>query len=149
MELIDPYAPLATYKKIVAQYGGEYSFFENVKMGGIGSPRLKYVSGIPEFDEIQYSDDLEQAASNIELLKNGIILRINKKQKLAVVIEHLPLLTSIRLKDQLTKDENRRRSVGTLQLIFKNQAIVVFEVGAEEYKSLQRFLKKRVLARFL
>jgi hypothetical protein len=149
MELIDPYAPLATYKKIVAQYGGEYSFFENLKMGGIGSPKLKYVSGIPEFDAIHYSDDLEQSISNIELLKNGLILRINKKQKLAVAIAELQLLTSIQLQPQLREEGDSGQKAGILKLVFENQPTVVFEVGVEEYEGLQRFLGKRVLSGFL
>lgn len=37
-----------------AVYGASYRFFEKIKLGGIGSPRMFYLSGINELDELIY-----------------------------------------------------------------------------------------------
>ncbi|MFK7807834.1 MAG: hypothetical protein AB8F74_08570 [Saprospiraceae bacterium] len=147
MRILDPYAPHATYKKIIQKYGGEYSFFEKLRMGGVGSPRVSYQSGIPEFDVVHHSDDLEQSMTNFELVKKGLIIRINKKQNLAVAIEHLELLKSVTLTSNKATTTERTGKVGTLWLEFQNYEPLYFKVGKEEYKGVQRFFEKSVFAK--
>lgn len=149
MRIIDPYAPFFTYKKIIQKYGGEYSFFEKLRIGGVGSPKLGYRSGIPEFDAIHHSDDLEHSISNIELLKDGLILRINKKQKLAVAIEQLNALESIQLDSMIVKRNDRPRQEGKLTIKFKEQNPILFDIGADEYKGITTFFSKKIFGAFM
>ncbi len=143
MRLIDPYAPFFTYKKIIAKYGGEYSFFEKLRLGGVGSPKVTYISGISEFDAIHYSEDLEQSMTNFELLKGGVIIRINKKQKLAVAIEKLELLDTVQLKTEIVAHREKQLKTGHLSIKFRNREAIAFEVGAAEYEGVVQFFRKK------
>ncbi len=71
--------------KDVRFFGGHYSFFEKVKMDGIGSPRIIYDSGIEAFDQIKRDVAGETSFVNFELLKNGLLLRLNVNQRLACI----------------------------------------------------------------
>lgn len=149
MRLIDPYTPLFTYQKIIKKYGGAYSFFGKLKIGGVGSPKVIYRSGIPEFDIIHYSDDLEKSMTNFELLKGGLIIRINKKQKLAVAIERLSILEKIVLIPRPIKQNGQSEKSGELIVKFKDQKPIQFEVGINEFDGIEKYFKKKVFAPFL
>lgn len=57
--------------------GKEYSFFEKIKLGGIGSKRMIIENVSPNLDfVINTGSDLNY--SNIELRPNGILVMINK-----------------------------------------------------------------------
>lgn len=60
-------------------FGGKYGFLERIKIRGIGSPKVIYKSGIPHFDEL---DDRvvenEIPFANFELMKNGLLIRLNR-----------------------------------------------------------------------
>jgi len=146
MRLIDPYADSNKYKKIIQSYGGEYSFFEKLKIGGVGSPKLNYISGIAEFDEIKNQDSLEISSSNIELLKAGLIIRINKRQKLAVAILHLQELEAIHFRKVENSSEQNPQALLTVQP--KADPPVTFTVGPEEYLGMKKYLEKKILKRF-
>lgn len=60
--------------------GRKFSFFESIKMNGIGSKRMMIQSVSPSMDKLMNSvSDINYA--NIELRKNGIIVHINQGLK--------------------------------------------------------------------
>ena len=60
--------------------GRKFSFFESIKMNGIGSKRMMIESVSPSMDRLMNTvSDINYA--NIELRKNGIIVHINQGLK--------------------------------------------------------------------
>lgn len=60
--------------------GHKFSFFESIKMKGVGSKRMMIESVSPNMDELMNKvADINYA--NIELRKNGIIVHINQGLK--------------------------------------------------------------------
>ncbi len=60
--------------------GRRFSFFESIKMNGIGSKRMIIESVSPSMDRLMNTvSDINYA--NIELRKNGIIVHINQGLK--------------------------------------------------------------------
>ncbi len=72
-------------KKDLKIFGGAYSFFEKLKKKGIGSPKIIYQSGIAEFDNLKRNVEGETGFVNFELLKNGLILRLNISQRTSCI----------------------------------------------------------------
>lgn len=71
--------------EILAQYG-PYSFWERFKMGGTGSKRVYYKSGIPYFDNV-IGESTDLPFVSFEMLKNAIFIRLsihNKSYTLAL-----------------------------------------------------------------
>ena len=62
-------------------FGGPYSFWEKLKMKGIGSPKMVYDSGIEEFDEEDTGVGGEVSFVSMEVLKNGLIIRLNRNNR--------------------------------------------------------------------
>ncbi len=143
MRLIDPYLDLPTYKKIVSQYGGDYSLLEILMLRGIGSPKLDYVSGLAEFDEIHNLQELERSVSNFELLKSGFIIRLNKRQKLAVGIAHFDELENIEIESWPVEFDGRELREGRLYVTFKNQTILIFDVPVQVFANVGKYFSKK------
>lgn len=60
--------------------GQKFSFFESIKMKGVGSKRMMIASVSPDLDDVLNTvSDINYA--NIELRKSGIIVHINKGLK--------------------------------------------------------------------
>lgn len=143
IRIIDPYADLSSYKKIVAKYGGEFSFFQNIKMGGVGSPRMTYLSGIPAFDEISALDTPERAYLNLALVKKGIIFRINKRQVLGSAIAHLSSFNHIKLTafEIYNHEMNEIKIAGDLEISIADQNIYL-AISAQNIKKVDEFFNK-------
>ena len=76
--------------EILAKYG-PFSFWERIKIGGTGSKRVYYKSGIDYFDKaVENTTDLPIV--NFEMLKNAIFIRLsvhNKSYTLALTHREL------------------------------------------------------------
>jgi hypothetical protein len=62
-------------KEMAAVYGKPYSFFEKLKLGGVGSPRMFYLSGIKELDDLIYLN--QPPITLIEMLRESIFFHIH------------------------------------------------------------------------
>lgn len=147
MEIIDPYLSPSSYKKIINRYGGAYGIWESIKIGGIGSPKVVYRTGIEAFNEIKDGLGNEIPFVNFELLKNGLILRINKKQKLGVGLIHFEELLSIRLSAfRILLKYNHRSDklvhAGKLEIELHHPKILHFEIPVKEFQALHKYFKK-------
>ena len=72
-------------KRDLAYFGGAYTFWEKIRLRGIGSSKVIYEKGIPAFDEVDRGLVNELGFVNFELLKNGLLLRLNQNQRTACV----------------------------------------------------------------
>ena len=68
----------AELERIYTSLGGQYSFWERLQNGGVGSPMIYYTSGNSQLDKLQAlaSDELR---INMELLKEGVLFRIAER----------------------------------------------------------------------
>ena len=148
MRLIDPYLDLPSYKKIVTEYGGQYSILETLILRGIGSPKMDYVSGLAEFDSIHQLQELERSVSNFELLKSGFIIRLNKRQNLAVGIVHFDEVESIVLEGRPIEYNGRQLREGSLFVNFKNQVTLTFTVSVQVFSGVGRYFSKKPFLSF-
>jgi hypothetical protein len=137
-------------KKEIAYYGGEYSFFEKIKNGGIGSSKIIYESGINEFDKLHRGVENEVSYVNFELLKNGLIFRLNRNQRVKCLgirlndIESISLIAySIELKEKYRKRIVHR---GELDIIDKERNLKGFRVLTREFKEIVNFFQRKELA---
>lgn len=133
-----------------AYFGGSFSFLERIKMGGIGSPKIVYEQGIPEFDALDRGVENEVSFASFELLKNGLILRVNRNQRLACVglkisdIDRIQV-TAYRIEIPSSRwSRNRTRIVhrGVLEIIGKDQSASRFSIFTQNFEPLLKFLQK-------
>ncbi len=67
-----------TLQLINTNVGSPYSFWQRIKMGGIGSKRMMVEKASPHFDTyLSMTEDLTYA--NIELRPKGILVHFNKR----------------------------------------------------------------------
>mgnify|MGYP000889984804 CR=1 FL=1 len=62
-------------KEMAAIYGKPYSFFEKLKLGGVGSPRMFYLSGIKELDDLIYLG--QPPITLIEMLRESVFFHLH------------------------------------------------------------------------
>lgn len=72
-------------KKEIEFYGGEFSTFEKIKLGRIGSPKVNYDYGLEDLDILSRNIEGEVTYINFEILKNGLIIRANCNQRQIVL----------------------------------------------------------------
>lgn len=100
-------------KRDLAYFGGAYTFWEKIRRRGVGSSKVIYERGIPAFDEVDRGLANKLGFVNFELLKNGLILRLNQNQRIACVGIRLSELTRIDL--VAFRIELRQKKMGRLQ----------------------------------
>ena len=76
-----------------------FSFFEKIKMGGVGSPKMYYQKGIEYFDEV-IGDYTDLPLVNIELRKQSLLIRLSIHQKNHTVALTYDEIDHIRLIDR-------------------------------------------------
>jgi len=130
----------------IKYFGGAYSFREKIKMNGIGSPRMIYDLGIPQFDGLERDVANEIGFVNFELLKNGLIIRLNINNRTACVGIRLSEISKIKLKGFLFTYNENSVFRGELTVIGEWGHLANFVVMGQEYNRLFDFFTKRTLA---
>lgn len=138
--------------ELLRKYGGKYGFFEKIKMGGVGSPKIKYRSGLAEIDEfVEETAGNDIPHLNFEYLKNGLLARINKTQYLKGVIMAYDEITSIDLtiSDKLLTQGNiiqelEKTNVKSAELTIESLhgETLVCEVSTQAYMNLKKYFQK-------
>lgn len=79
--------------KQVAPYGGYVGFWKNLRMGGVGSPKLLFKSGNQEINHLidtlgskRYADEYKLPFANFQILKEGLLLRIHAHQIFVIAL---------------------------------------------------------------
>lgn len=140
--------------ELLRKYGGKFRFFEKIKMGGVGSPKIVYQSGSPEIDTfIEETAGSDIPYVNFEYLRNGLLARVNKTQYLRGIflnfeeIEWIELTSKIK---ELTKKDGsmitRKQQIDLgktrLEIKIDSGEHLVFQVLVQSYDGLDRFFKK-------
>ena len=145
---IKPGGILAPSEK--AYFGGSFSLWEKLKMKGIGSPKMVYESGIEEFDEEDTGVGGEVSFVSMEVLKNGLIIRLNRNNRHRSVgirltdLEKIKL-TAIRIKRLLSRKEDGNTKIvhrGELEIRDIHQHEFRFQVMVAEFKLVLEFFHK-------
>ena len=138
----------------VHYFGGAYSFFERIRMKGIGSPKIVYRSGVPAFDALNEFTPTEFSFVSFELMKNGLILRLNRTQRLRCVGTRLTDLESIKLtayqiqlqRSSWAKLQQKTVLMGVLEILEKDGTSSKFQIFTQNFDGLLKFFTKPVFA---
>jgi hypothetical protein len=117
-------------------FGGKYSLLERIRMGGIGSAKVIYKSGVPYFDEIAFVEN-EITFANFEILKNGLLIRVYRNLKFRYIGFQLHEILKIKILED-AGDEN------TLQIFTLNDDVITFEVNKHYKTAIKSFFKKKM-----
>ena len=131
--------------EILRKYGGKYRFFEKIKMGGVGSPKIVYQSGLTEIDELKEDVGSDLCYINFEFLKKGLLGRINKGQKLIGVIMHFDEIENIYLSINPMDESNEKATIGLLEISSYSGEVLVCGVTAQGYGGIEKFFSKGFL----
>ena len=62
--------------ELLRKYGGQFGLIEKIKMGGVGSPKIKYISGLSKVDKfVEETAGSDIPHLNFELLKNEYFIQ--------------------------------------------------------------------------
>lgn len=138
--------------ELLRKYGGKFGLFEKIKKGGVGSPKIKYISGLSEVDEfVEETAGNDIPHLNFEYLKNGLLARINKTQYLKGVLIAYDEIISIDLaisEKLLTQgnilEELEKTNIKSAELIIKSLhgEILTCEVSTQAYMNLKKYFQK-------
>lgn len=135
----------------LAYYGGSFSFREIIRLKGTGSPKVFYSKGIPAFDELNEFVENEVSFVSFELMKKGLILRLNRTQRMRCVGTLWTSIKQVRLtgyrkevkrKVWLYKPEIVHR--GLLELEEIDGSISSFHVPEQNFTGLQKYFCKPI-----
>lgn len=138
--------------ELLRKFGGKFGLFEKIKMGGVGSPKIKYsagLEGIDSFVEDTAGSDIPYV--NFEYLKNGILVRVNKTQYLKGVLIAFDEISTIVLtiSQKLLNQGNFREEMEKINLdsakleISSNQGqTLICEVSTQSYIGLRKYFRK-------
>ncbi|MBX2875436.1 MAG: hypothetical protein KTR30_25190 [Saprospiraceae bacterium] len=136
-------------------YGGTFSIRENIRLGGTGSPKVYYSDGIPEFDELNAYVENEVSFVSFEMMKKGLILRLNRTQRMRCVGTLWTGIKEIRLTGYRKEVEygrwlSRRVIVhrGILELEEFDGSISCFHVPEQNFSGLQNYFSKAIFRDF-
>jgi len=140
--------------------GGQFTWREKLKMGGSGTSKILYRSGIPYFDELSKIAEDELAYANFELFRNGLVVRFNRVTKLRVAgctMEEIERITLVAFRVRIS----RRASFGpqyiiglfkptfrivhrgeiSLYLVGSDQPMI-FDVLVGNFKAIKQFFER-------
>lgn len=132
-------------------FGGTYSLLEKIRMNGVGSPKIIYESGIPVFDDFVRDVEGELSFVSFELLKNGLILRLNRKLELRCAGTRLSDIEAIRLvafRIEVSKVVRRNSPGkivhrGILEIFEQDNEVSTFNIFTQNFQSLLKFFQKK------
>jgi len=129
--------------KQVAPYGGYVSFWQNLRMRGVGSIKLLFKSGNREINHLletmgskRYVNEHQMPFANFQILAEGLLLRIHAHQIFAIAL-HL---------EEIQKVEITRRKNGGV-VLFLNSSPTPIELLAQNLpaaKLITRYFRKRI-----
>ncbi|OJJ15306.1 hypothetical protein BKI52_38470 [marine bacterium AO1-C] len=129
--------------KQVAPYGGYVSFWQNLRMGGVGSIKLLFKSGNREINHLletlgskRYANEHQMPFANFQILSEGLLLRIHAHQIFAIAM-HL---------EEIQRVEITRRKNGGV-VLFLNSSPTPIELLVQNLpaaKLIARYFRKRI-----
>ena len=141
-------------KREKAFFGGEYGFWAKLRQGGVGSAKLIYEAGIPTFDATDRGVENEVCFVTFELLRNGLVLRLNRNQRLRCVgirlteLKYIDLVGyPIQIQPQgLSRRETKIVHQGELELTGRNGQRSRFSVITQNFAEVLAYFRRKELA---
>lgn len=140
MIIVDKKHSLNKYQSLL---GGKFSLWEKFKIGGIGSSKTVYISGIDHFDKLLKSQNLRY--TSFELFPQAILLRtLNRNNLNSILIEKSDIrsitFTSRRIK---VKYKGRFKIVHDAKINFQlMDHSIHFYTPTSFYKPIKKYLNK-------
>jgi hypothetical protein len=117
--------------------GGRVSFIKAIKMGGIGSPKIEYLNGIPEIDKVK-DINIDINYVNFEILNKGIVLRYHKHYSSITLLIQFEEINQILIK----KNNKARERDCELHIFFVNNQIIKLKCNSTFKSQVEAFFKK-------
>lgn len=141
-------------KSELKAFGGAYNFWEKFINNGVGSPKVIYEEGIEVFDEQDRGVAGEISFVSFELLKNGLLLRLNQNQRMLCLGVNLSEIEGISLlayeieikKRKYRKWRTRIVHRGDLTIRERDGVSTSFSVVTREFETIKSFFDKPVFA---
>lgn len=132
--------------------GPGFSFFEKLKMGGVGSAQFLYRDGVESWNKINEQFSYKTVCS-IELNTKGIVLWMNKKQLVHAALIPFGEIEDFELKGFQINSKpltqvNEILTAGDMKLSIKDENDITFYVPAPKYFKIQSFLAKNFQEKF-
>lgn len=138
-------------KRDLSYFGGKFGLFERLRLGGIGSPKIIYQSGQEYFDELNEYIENEISFANFELLKDGLLIRLNRNQRFRYIGYQLHEVLSIHLLGTAVENtskmeaKNRYQNYeGLLRINLLEGTPLQFHVPAIYFQKIQTFFQKPI-----
>ncbi len=138
----------------IAYFGGGYSFWERLTLRGTGSGRLIWAGGLPHFDELTEIAENELSFVNFEIVKNGLILRLNRNGKTRAAGVRLSDIEAIEMEAfRIAVPKGRYQTGyrivhrGTLRLTEKSGEQYDFQVVMRQFEDIVQFFERKELRR--
>lgn len=142
-------------KSELKTFGGAYNFWEKFINNGVGSAKVIYDEGIEAFDALNRGVAGEISFVSFELLKDGLLLRLNHNQRTLCLgvklleIKHINL-TGFRI-EVVVKKKHQAAYVkivhrGVLEIIERRGGTTSFSVVVREFTDVKSFFEKPAFA---
>ncbi|MEM6965811.1 MAG: hypothetical protein AAF573_13670 [Bacteroidota bacterium] len=138
--------------ELLRKFGGKFGLFEKIRMGGVGSPKIKYASGLEGIDDfVEDTAGSDIPYVNFEYLKNGILVRVNKTQYLKGVLINFDEISNIVLtisqkllnKGNLLEEmEKIGLDSAKLEIQSSQGQTLTCEVSTQSYMGLRKYFQK-------
>ena len=127
---------------------GLYSLWERLKMGGIGSCKVYYKAGIPEFDKV-IAEKTDLPIINFEIMRFALLTKLSISQECYTLATPKSSITKIFFDD--IKSLTTGEQINNLH-IFTNPQIgngMIFEFLSGQRGSITSFFRKNYFSSFL
>jgi len=133
-------------------FGGPYGFWEKLFLGGVGSNKLIYESGISDIDSLKRGVEGELVFINFEILPNGLIIRANCNQRKLVVGLKISDIQSIQLTAFKLSNHSNFHTDNSFKIEFEGVISITkqfsekkaeFKVIGSEFNDLIKFFKAK------
>lgn len=126
--------------KVKSNFGGEFSFFEKIKMGGVGSPKIIFQANDSQLDDLQLFEDLLIYA-NLELLKEGFVLRLWQHRAFRAIVFGLEETTHIEFHRYPIRANKPNIYAGDLFFYTPHGNLTLF-IPPNSFRKMASFLQK-------
>jgi hypothetical protein len=142
--------------KDISYFGGQYSFWEKVSKIGVGSSKVLYESGIDHFDQMKRAIEGEIGFVSFELLKNGLILRLNINQRFSCIGMKLDDIKEINLIGYRIEVYHRQFGKVIIKIVHRGELEIIggehsikFSMVTREFDSfVDYFLREELAEKF-
>lgn len=130
------------------KYGGGYSFWDNLKMGGTGSHKLLFHDG-PQAIHTLNDSSLETLQVSFQYLREAFLLRLNIARKISGWIVRYSDIEAVNLGKEMATGEKKPVLYYTCTLQLASGAALILRMHKSDRKHFLQYFKKGPLLKKL